>query len=300
MGTMHRTFCRLCEVGCGVVAEIDDGRGVRVRPDHDHPVTRGFACNKGLLAVEVHNDPARLTEPAHREADGVWRTLGWDAALDGISLRLQAIVDEGGPNAVALYLGNPTAFNAQAGVSAGLFLRLLGSDRLFSAGTQDCSNKFSIGELLLGTAHQHLVPDLDHTDHLLLLGTNPRVSKGSFLTVADPVGRLPSIIERGGVVRFVDPRCIEAKIGEVVSSRSSSSQCFRGYLVCVCVRQAAAYLHLGDSAIRRDRRHVATDRPLRRQIRGAVSYLGWTSHHVLRSVNSAVSPSSAKRMPSRR
>ena len=120
---------------------------------------------------------------------------------------------------MALYLGNPVAFNAAAGPAGGLFLMQLGSDRLFSAGTQDCSNKFAVGELLWGSPKIHLIPDLAHTDHVLLLGTNPRVSKGSFLSVPDPLGQLAAVVARGGVVRFVDPRRAEPKVGETVQIR---------------------------------------------------------------------------------
>ncbi len=162
-------------------------------------MTAGFACNKGLLERRtIHRDPARVDRPQRREADGTFVAVTWDDALDDIAARLRAIVDEHGPSAVAMYLGNPTAFNATAGPAAGVFLLQLGSDRIFTAGSQDCANKFAIGELLWGSAQIHLIPDLDHTDHLLLLGTNPRVSKGSFLSVPDPVGRLAEIEARGG------------------------------------------------------------------------------------------------------
>lgn len=217
MTATHRTYCRLCEAGCGLVVDLDDeGRVGRVRPDRDHPVTQGFACNKGLLAKEVHHDPARVDRPQRRDDDGTWSSVGWDDALDEIAARLRAVIDEHGPSAVAMYLGNPTAFNATAGPAAGVFLLQLGSDRVFTAGAQDCANKFAIGELLWGSGQVHLIPDLDRTDHLLLLGTNPRVSKGSFLSVPDPVGRLGEIVARGGVVRFVDPRHCEPKVGETI------------------------------------------------------------------------------------
>jgi len=51
---------------------------------------------------------------------------------------------------------------------------------------------------------------------MLLFGTNPRVSKGSFLAMPDPIGRLGAIEQRGGTVRFIDPRCIEPNVGEVI------------------------------------------------------------------------------------
>ena len=70
LGDHDTTYCRLCEVGCGLVAHIDDDRNlVDLRPDHDHPVTHGFACSNGLLAAEVHHDPARLRRPQRRTGD---------------------------------------------------------------------------------------------------------------------------------------------------------------------------------------------------------------------------------------
>ncbi len=210
----------------------DDGRVERLRPDKDHPVTRGFACNKGLLATEIHRDPARVDRPQRRHPDGTRADVEWDDALDDIAARLAAIVDEHGPSAVALYLGNPTAFNATAGPAAGLFLLQVGSDRLFTAGPQDCANKFAIGELLWGSSQIHLIPDLDRTDHLLLLGTNPRISKGSFLSVPDPVGRLAAIEARGGTVRFVDPRHGEPNVGETIQIKPDTDVYLLAAMLC--------------------------------------------------------------------
>lgn len=219
MTTTRSTYCRLCEVGCGLVADVEDGRLVRLRPDKDHPVSAGFACNKGLLSLDVHHDPARVSVPRRRTAEGTFVDETWDEALDDIAARLAAIVAEHGPSSVALYLGNPTAFNATAGPAAGLFLLQVGSDRIFTASSQDCGNKFAVGELLWGSAQTHLVADLDRTDHVLLLGTNPRISKGSFLVTPDPVARLAEVEARGGTVRFVDPRRGEPKVGETVQIR---------------------------------------------------------------------------------
>ena len=50
------------------------------------------------------------------------------------------------------------------------------------------------------------VPDVDRTDHLLILGANPLVSNGSLLTAPDMRGRLRAIRKRGGKVVVIDPR----------------------------------------------------------------------------------------------
>jgi anaerobic selenocysteine-containing dehydrogenase len=117
--TVHRTFCRLCEVGCGLVADVVDGRIERLRPDHEHPVTAGFACKKGIVALDVHRDPDRLDRPLAR-GEGGFAPVAWDAALAGIGARLNEVLERWGPSAVAVYIGNPTAFNAASQVGMGL------------------------------------------------------------------------------------------------------------------------------------------------------------------------------------
>jgi anaerobic selenocysteine-containing dehydrogenase len=205
----------LCEAGCGITVDVDDQRIIKVRPDHDHPVTAGFACNKGLLCGEIHHDPHRLNQPQRRTADG-FVNASWEEANQDIADRVNAIIAEHGPNAIAGYIGNPAAFNATAGPALALFIAMFGSTSLFTTGSQDCSNKFAVAEMLWGSSQIHLIADVDHTDHMLLFGTNPRVSKGSFLAMPDPIARLGAIEERGGTVRFFDPRRIEPKVGEVI------------------------------------------------------------------------------------
>lgn len=216
MTTKHRTYCRLCEAGCGIVAEVsDDGTVQQIRPDNDHPVTAGFACNKGLLCGEIHHDPDRVNYPQRKTGDTHERAT-WDDANTDIAARVNAIIAEHGPDAIAGYIGNPAAFNATAGPALALFVAMFGSTSLFTTGSQDCSNKFAVGEMLWGSPQIHLIADVDNTDHMLLFGTNPRISKGSFLAMPDPIGRLGAIEKRGGTVRFIDPRRIEPNVGEIV------------------------------------------------------------------------------------
>ena len=42
------TFCRICEPLCGMIATVEDGRLVALRPDKDHPLSSGFACQNGI------------------------------------------------------------------------------------------------------------------------------------------------------------------------------------------------------------------------------------------------------------
>ncbi len=211
MGTTEsvRTFCRICEPSCGLVAQVDDGVLVKLSPDRDHPVTNGFACHKGLAAVDLHHDPDRLDHPMLRAADGTWTDTSWDDALDTVARRLEAIVAEHGVDAVAAYVGNPTAFNALGQLHVGTMLRTLGVRKHFSSGTQDCANKFVASEAVFGSSMVHPIPDLTNTDLCLILGENPRASQASFYSVPNVLGEMRRAAGRGARLVFVNPRRIE-------------------------------------------------------------------------------------------
>ncbi len=213
------TFCRVCEPACGLVARVEDGEIQSIRPDKEHPVSKGFACQKGIASLDIHRDPDRVNRPQRRRADGTFEEISWETAIDEIATRLQTILGEDGPDALAAYLGNPGAFNTFSGPATGSFLAQTGTRKVFSSGTQDCSNKFAGSEAVFGTSTCHPVPDIEHTDHLLLFGENPRVSKMSFISIPDPVSELRRAVSRGATVRYINPRRVEspeAGAGEVV------------------------------------------------------------------------------------
>jgi len=219
----HHTFCRICEPSCGLVAEVDNGRLLSLKPDKSHPVTRGFACHKGIAVKELHEDPDRLNHPMRKTEAGLEK-VSWDEALAGVASGLQAIKDKYGDEALASYTGNPLAFNALAGPAIGSFLMKSGIRKNFSSGTQDCTNKFAGGEAVFGSSTIHPIPDIDNTDFLLIFGSNPRVSHMSFLSIADPMAALRQASKRGCDIRFVDPRKNEsvAGIGQHVPVRPDS------------------------------------------------------------------------------
>ena len=100
------TYCRICESVCGMVATVEDGRLVALRPDKDHPLSEGFACQKGIAFSEVVNDPDRVTTPLRRTPDGGFEQVGWDQAMADIALRLSEIHARHGAASIGWYAGN--------------------------------------------------------------------------------------------------------------------------------------------------------------------------------------------------
>ena len=138
-----KTFCRVCEPSCGLVAELEDGEITRLKPDREHPVTKGFACHKGLATLEIHNDKDRLNYPQKRNEAGMLERVSWNQAASDIAARIKGLQDKYGDDAIASYTGNPLAFNSLAGPAIGSFLLNNRIRRNFSSGTQDCPNKFA-------------------------------------------------------------------------------------------------------------------------------------------------------------
>ena len=203
------TFCRICEPLCGMVATVEDGKVVKLRPDPDHPLSAGYACPKGIAMAEVQNDPDRVVHPLRRRPGGGFERVAWDEALDDIAERLREVLDERGPESVAWYFGNPGAFSYSHTLWSKGFLDAIGSPHYYTAGSQDVNNRFAASALLYGTPLLVPIPDIPRTEFLLMVGANPLVSHGSVLSVPRIRERLLEIEDRGGRIVVVDPRRTE-------------------------------------------------------------------------------------------
>ncbi len=200
------TTCPLCEATCGLQITVADGAVASIRGDADDVLSHGFVCPKGASLQELHDDPDRLRTPLLRTADGDLRPATWDEAFAEIDRRLPAIRAEHGNDAVGVYVGNPSAHNLSTLVYGRVLLKALRTRNIFSASTVDQFPKQMASALMFGSGATVAVPDVDRTDHLLILGANPLASNGSLLTAPDMRGRLRAIRARGGKVVVVDPR----------------------------------------------------------------------------------------------
>jgi anaerobic selenocysteine-containing dehydrogenase len=198
--------CPLCEATCGLRFTVDDGVVTGIRGDADDVLSHGFVCPKGASLRELHEDPDRLRTPLIREPGGDLRPASWDEAFAEIDRRLPAIRAEHGHQAVAAYIGNPSAHNLSSLLYGRVLLKALRTRNLYSASTVDQYPKQMASALMFGSGATVAVPDVDRTDHLLILGANPLASNGSLLTAPDMRGRLRAIRARAGKVVVIDPR----------------------------------------------------------------------------------------------
>src|ERR687891_1139048 len=204
MATHYRT-CPFCEATCGLEIETEGREVVSVRGDAEDVFSQGFICPKAHGLKQLHEDPDRLTTPLVRR-DGELVEATWDEAFAEIDRRLPPLLAEHGSGSVAAYLGNPVAHNMSGLVYGPVFVRALGSRNIYSASTVDQMPKQVSAGLMFGTILSVPLPDVDRTDHLVILGANPLASNGSLMTAPDVRGRIRAIRERGGKVVVVDPR----------------------------------------------------------------------------------------------
>ena len=201
--TVTRTACSYCGVGCGIEVTTDPGTRViaKVSGDKLHPANFGRLCTKGATHAEMMAaDDGRLKSALVRPSrDDEPVPTPVDDAVAEAGRRLRAIVDEYGPDSVALYVSGQMSIEAQylATKLAKGFLRTVhieSNSRLCmaSAGT---GFKQSLG----ADGPPGSYTDFDCTDLFFVIGSNTadchpilflrmadRMKAGAKLIVVDP------------------------------------------------------------------------------------------------------------------
>lgn len=197
--------CPLCEATCGLTLTIEGTRVTGARGDREDVFSKGFICPKGASFGAADGDPDRLRTPLVR-TDGELREATWEEAFDAIAAGLGPVVEQHGPHSLGIVLGNPNVHTMAGALYPTVLLTALRTHSVFTASTLDQMPKHVSSGLLYGDANAISVPDLDHTDHLLLIGANPLESNGSLCTAPDFPGKLKALRARGGTLTVIDPR----------------------------------------------------------------------------------------------
>ncbi|MBG0814718.1 molybdopterin-dependent oxidoreductase [Planomonospora sp. ID82291] len=123
-----------CPDTCSWVVTVAGGQAVKMRGNPDHPYTRGALCVKVNRYLEHTRAADRLLHPMRRvgpKGSGAFERITWDEALEEISVRLRAIVDEHGGEAIWPYNGTGSLGYLQGceGVAGRRFWNALGASR---------------------------------------------------------------------------------------------------------------------------------------------------------------------------
>jgi anaerobic selenocysteine-containing dehydrogenase len=204
---VHRT-CTLCEACCGIEVRVDGDRILGIRGDALDPLGQGYICAKAPALKDLHEDPDRLRHPIRRTDRG-WERISWQEAFALAAQGLLGVQRQHGRDAAAMYLGEPVTHNLGAALFGEDLVGALETRKRFSANTLDQMPKQLASFWMYGSGLFLSVPDVDRTDHMLILGANPLISNGSLMTAPGMRERLRRIQGRGGRVVVIDPRRTE-------------------------------------------------------------------------------------------
>ncbi|KAA3604348.1 MAG: molybdopterin-containing oxidoreductase catalytic subunit [Planctomycetota bacterium] len=196
MAEVLKTTCnRDCPDACGLLVHLEGGKLQRLGGDPDHPVTRGFICERTQAFPKRQLDSERLKSPLIRQG-GELQPTSWPQALDLIAERMLTIRAESGPAAILPF---------RSGGSLGILKHLV--DYFFEAfgpvtvkRGDICSGAGEAAqELDFGLCDGHDPDDLVHADTIVVWGRNPYISA---------VHQLPYLREakaRGAKLVLIDP-----------------------------------------------------------------------------------------------
>ncbi|RJL30949.1 molybdopterin-containing oxidoreductase family protein [Bailinhaonella thermotolerans] len=168
-----------CPDGCSWTVTVKDGVATRLRGNPDHPYTRGALCVKVNRWLEHAAAEDRILYPMRRvgaKGEGRFERITWDEALDEIAVRLRAIIDEHGGEAIWPYFGTGTlGFIQGEGSYAGRALwNVLGASH---HDLNICSAAGNTGiRQAMGNPGGLDPQDLAHSRLILLWGTNTLTS----------------------------------------------------------------------------------------------------------------------------
>ncbi|MEZ5534288.1 MAG: formate dehydrogenase subunit alpha [Thiolinea sp.] len=194
-----RTICTHCSVGCGVIAEVENGVWTGQEPAQDHPFNQGTHCAKGAALREHGHGERRLKYPT-KLVDGQWKKVSWDEAINEIGDQLLKIRDESGPDSV-YWLGSAKHNNEQAY----LFRKMAA---MWGTNNVDHQARICHSTTVAGVANTwgygamtNSYNDIHNSKAILLIGSNP--------TEAHPVSMqhiLKGKEENNAPMIVIDPR----------------------------------------------------------------------------------------------
>ncbi|MGB3611764.1 MAG: bifunctional nitrate reductase/sulfite reductase flavoprotein subunit alpha [Cellvibrio sp.] len=198
--TTVSSVCPYCGVGCGLLLETDGKKILKVSGDKNHPSNFGRLCTKGSTSAMALRDSGRMESAFLRNERGRDPVqIAMDEAITASARRLRQIIDEHGPDAVALYVSGQMSTEAQY-LANKLAKGFIGTTNIES-NSRLCMASAGMGykQSLGADAPPGSYQDFERADVFLVIGANmadchpilflrmmDRVKQGAKLIVVDP------------------------------------------------------------------------------------------------------------------
>lgn len=171
--TVKKVVCTFCSANCGMLAHVEDGAIVKLEPNPYHPLSRGFCCERGRLALKwlYHRD--QLMFPLKRKGErgeGQWQRISWDQALREIADKLNELKAKYGAETLGVLEGT---YRGNDYWPRGRFLTLFGNPHnVFASGTICSANVMAMDSAVMGYSCG-FAGSLRNTKCVVFWGTNP-------------------------------------------------------------------------------------------------------------------------------
>jgi thiosulfate reductase/polysulfide reductase chain A len=203
MERIVRTVCQGCHSECGVLVHINRGAVTKIKPDPDHPSSRGYICIKGTHYADFTYHPDRLKYPLKRageRGEGKWERISWDKGLDEIAARLTEVKGKYGVQSIGTFHGTAPR---ESLLSSNLLASALGTPNVISTDLHICFAPSMVAEIATvgHSVMQEEGPDYLSSRCILVCGGNPLVSH-------PPRGRdlLEAVKKNKAKLIVIDPR----------------------------------------------------------------------------------------------
>jgi thiosulfate reductase / polysulfide reductase chain A len=194
------TNCEMCFWRCGVMAEVADGKVVKLQGNPHHPLTKGQLCARGNAGTQLLYDPDRLKYPLIRvgqRGEGRFRRASWNEALDFFAERLKQLKQKYGPESVAFF---------PHGVGSGFFgtlMKAYGTPNSAEPAFAQCRGPRDVGyQLTFGRPVNSPEPiDLEESKCIVLIGSH--IGENVFTS---QITNFIAGLQSGAKLIVVDPR----------------------------------------------------------------------------------------------
>jgi nitrate reductase NapA len=169
--TWHKSVCRFCGTGCGVMLGVRDKRLVALRGDPKHPTTKGLVCAKSLFLPKIVHAPDRLKHPMIRK-NGKFVQASWDEAMKLIGEKFADAVKKHGPDSVAYY-GSGQALSEESYLANRIFKGGIGTNNV--EGNPRLCMASAVGGYVSTFGKDEPMgcyDDIDHAKVFFLVGSN--------------------------------------------------------------------------------------------------------------------------------
>ncbi len=169
-----KTACIICALNCGLEAQTEGRRIVRIRADKAHPVSQGYLCEKAQRMDNYQNGADRLSSPMRRKPDGTYEAVDWDTAIREVSHKLRAVANAHGGESI-LYYGGGSQGNHLGATYADNTIKALGIRYRSNALAQEKTGEAWVQGRMMGSG---VHCDFEHAEVAVFLGKNPWQSHG--------------------------------------------------------------------------------------------------------------------------